>query len=401
MIDPLLLGSGAGYASMHAAELPRGELMYAMNGMHLLPEQNASMPSEYQNMAGYSMQYQAARQSSPHSYGSVDTGSPQSGASVSSSQNGGAGLVPCRYPVLKPLIPHLGTIMTVTTACDLLEYYFQSSSSVFMEPTSPYILGSVFRKRSFLRQHKPRKCSPALLASMLWIAAQTSEATYLTSSPSARSTICQKLWKLTVDLLKPLVHSPSSHGFAPDSGVNAAAHDSFRVDRAIGRYDGRPDGAMPPTSTLDDIATYMNLGVVTSASEYKAASLRWWNAAWSLARELKLGREIPQDPAKERDPAENGDMDLTDCSRSGAQVPVGTPAAAIVEEMKEERRRLWWLLYMIDRHLGLCYNRPLAMLDNECEDLFQPVPDTLWQTGEFYTGHSGPRTKGLSFQCTS
>lgn len=236
---------------------------------------------------------------------------------------------------------------------------------------------------------------------MLWIAAQTSEATYLTSSPSARSTICQKLWKLTVDLLKPLVHSPSSHGFTPDSGVNVAAHDSFRVDRAIGRYDGRPDGAMPPTSTLDDIATYMNLGVVTSASEYKAASLRWWNAAWSLARELKLGREIPQDPAKERDPAENGDMDLTDCSRSGAQVPVGTPAAAIVEEMKEERRRLWWLLYMIDRHLGLCYNRPLAMLDNECEDLFQPVPDTLWQTGEFYTGHSGPRTKGLSFQCTS
>ncbi|KAH3909209.1 hypothetical protein HBH56_161590 [Parastagonospora nodorum] len=403
MIDPLLLGSGAAYSSMHA-EMPRGELMYAMNGMHLLPEQNGQVPPEYANMANYSIQYQAgARQSSPHSYGSVDTGSPGSGVSVSSSQNGGGGLVPCRYPVLKPLIPHLGTIMTVSTACDLLEYYFQSSSSVFMEPTSPYILGSVFRKRSFLRQHKPRKCSPALLASMLWIAAQTSEASYLTSSPSARSTICQKLWKLTVDLLKPLVHSPSSHGFAPGSGLSAAAHDNFRVDRVMGRYDGRPDGAMPPTSTLDDIATYMNLGVVTSASEYKAASLRWWNAAWSLARELKLGREMPQDSVKERDPhtSESGEMDLTDCSRSGVQVPVGTPAAAVIEEMKEERRRLWWLLYMIDRHLGLCYNRPLAMLDNECEDLFQPVADTLWQAGEFYTGHSGPRTKGLNFQCTS
>lgn len=56
---------------------------------------------------------------------------------------------------------------------------------------------------------------------------------------------------------------------------------------------------------------------------------------------------------------------------------------------------------MIDRHLGLCYNRPLAMLDNECEDLFQPVPDTAWQAGEFYTGHPGPRRKGLNFQCTS
>jgi hypothetical protein len=401
MIDPLLLGSGAGYASMQA-EMPRGELMYAMNGMHLLPEQNGAIPPEYANMA-YPLHYQAARQSSPHSYGSADTGSPQSGVSVSSSQNGGAALAACRYPVLKPLIPHLGTIMTISTACDLLEYYFQSSSSVFMEPTSPYILGSVFRKRSFLRQHKPRKCSPALLASMLWIAAQTSEASYLTSSPSARSAICEKLWKLTVDLLKPLVHSPSSHGFTPGAGLNAAAHENFRVDRVIGRYDGRPDGAMPPTSTLDDVATYMNLGVVTSASEYKAASLRWWNAAWSLARELKLGRETSQESTKERDQhvSESGDMDLTDCSRSGAQVPVGTPAAAVIEETKEERRRLWWLLYMIDRHLGLCYNRPLAMLDNECEDLYQPVPDTLWQAGEFYTGHSGPRTKGLNFQCTS
>ncbi|KAH7070540.1 xylanolytic transcriptional activator 2 [Paraphoma chrysanthemicola] len=404
MIDPLLLGSGAAYPPMHA-ELPRGELMYAMNGMHMLPGQNGSLPPEYANM-GYAQMYQAARQSSPHSYGSVDTGSPQSGASVSSSQTGGAGLVSCRYPVLKPLVPHLGTIMTVSTACDLLEYYFQSSSSVFMEPTSPYILGSVFRKRSFMRQHKPRKCSPALLASMLWIAAQTSEASYLTSSPSARSIICQKLWKLTVDLLKPLVHSPSSHGFAPGSGTSAA-HDTLRVDRVIGRYDGRPDGAMPPTSTLDDIATYMNLGVVTSASEYKAASLRWWNAAWSLARELKLGREMSQGTSKERDPLrgapDNGDIELgiSDCSHSGAQVPASTPAAAVIEEMKEERRRLWWLLYMIDRHLGLCYNRPLAMLDNECEDLYQPVPDTLWQAGEFYTGHAGPRSKGLNFQCTS
>jgi hypothetical protein len=82
-------------------------------------------------------------------------------------------------------------------------------------------------------------------------------------------------------------------------------------------------------------------------------------------------------------------------------MPAGTPMAALIEEMKEERRRLWWLLYMIDRHLGLCYNRPLAMLDNECEDLYQPVPDTLWQAGEFYTGNSGPKRKGLSFQCTS
>ena len=372
--------------------------------MHLIPGSNGtpvSIPPEYANM-NYPMQYQATgRQSSPHSYGSVDTGSPQSGVSANSSQNGAA-IAACRYPVLGPLLPHLGPILNVTTACDLLEFYFQSSSSVFMEPVSPYILGSVFRKRSFLRQHKPRKCSPALLSSMLWVAAQTSEASYLTSSPSARAIISQKLWKLTVDLLKPLVHSPSSHGFAPGPGLTSAAHDAFGVDRAIGRYDGRPDGAMPPTSTLDDVATYINLGVVTSASEYKAASLRWWNAAWSLARELKLGRELPQGPAKERETAATDkEIEAGIPEGASAQAPVGTPSAAIVEEMKEERRRLWWLLYMVDRHLGLCYNRPLAMLDNECEDLFQPVPDTLWQAGEFYTGHPGSRKRGLNFECTS
>ncbi|PSN68026.1 hypothetical protein BS50DRAFT_522991 [Corynespora cassiicola Philippines] len=408
MIDPLLLGPGEAnpyaHPPMHAG-IPRNEdLMFAMNEMHLVHETGTpvTVPPEFGNM-GYPLHFSTVRQSSPHSYGSGDTGSPQSGVSAASSHHG---MVACRYPVLKPLIPHLGTIISVPMACDLLDFYFQSSSSVFMEPVSPYILGNVFRKRSFLRQHKPRKCSPALLASMLWVAAQTSEASYLTSSPSARGLICQKLWKLSVDLLKPLVHSPSSHGFAQGAGgmVSPAAHDTFGVDRVMGRYDGRMDSGMPPTSTLDDVATYLNLGVVTSASEYKAASLRWWNAAWSLARELKLGRELPQDPSRERDTnGENGDGDtgMSDCANSGVHIPAGTPAAALVEEMKEERRRLWWLLYMIDRHLGLCYNRPLAMLDNECEDLYQPVPDTLWQAGEFYTGNPGTKRKGLTFQCTS
>ncbi|KAF2875422.1 fungal-specific transcription factor domain-containing protein [Massariosphaeria phaeospora] len=407
MIDPLLLGAGEPMAYAHPqmhTPLPRNEnLMFAMHEMHLVPDSRTpvTIPPEFGNM-GYPMHFPAVRQSSPHSYGSGDTGSPQSAASVSSSQPGS---VTCRYPVLKPLLPHLGSIISVPIACDLLDFYFQSSSSVFMEPVSPYILGNVFRKRSFLRQQKPRKCSPALLASILWIAAQTSEANYLTVAPSARGTICQKLWKLTVDLLKPLVHSTASHGFTQESGsiVSPAVHDAFGVDRAIPGYDPRMDPGVPPTSTIDDVATYLNLGVVTSASEYKAASLRWWNTAWGLARELKLGRELPQGSARERDRAENGEAELSmsDESTSGAPILAGTPAAALIEEMKEERRRLWWLLYMVDRHLGLCYNRPLAMLDTECEDLFQPVPDDLWQAGEFYTGNSGITRKGVASQCTS
>lgn len=44
---------------------------------------------------------------------------------------------------------------------------------------------------------------------------------------------------------------------------------------------------------LGDVVTYMHLATVVSASEFKGASLWWWNMAWSLARELRLGRELP------------------------------------------------------------------------------------------------------------
>ena len=121
-----------------------------------------------------------------------------------------------RYPVLQPLVPHLVNIMPVPLACDLLELYFQSSSSAFMQPVSPYVLGYVFRKRSFLRTNNPRVCSSALLASMLWIGCLTSESPYLSSSPAARSQLSEKLINLTISLLKPLVHqTPGSCEASP------------------------------------------------------------------------------------------------------------------------------------------------------------------------------------------
>ena len=55
----------------------------------------------------------------------------------------------------------------------------------------------------------------------------------------------------------------------------------------------------------------------------------------------------------------------------------------VTEEDREERRRIWWLLYATDRHLALCYNRPLTLLDKECGGLLQPMNDDLWQSGDF------------------
>lgn len=280
-----------------------------------------------------------------------------------------------RYPVLEPLIPHLGAILPHSLACDLIDVYFSSSSSAQMHPMSPYVLGCVFRKRSFLHPSKPRKCQPALLASMLWVAAQTSDASLLTSIPSARGKICQKLLELTVSLLKPLIHTPAddSSTVSSPAAIDGAALGGLGVAlpgtismEALTSETG-PFGA---AGSVDDVVTYIHLATVVSASEYKGASLRWWNAAWSLARELRLGRELPQS------------MSAPDPEREGVESQRGMPGL-VTEEEREERRRIWWLVYVVDRHLALCYNRPLFLLDIECDGLLQPLDDTAYQNGEF------------------
>lgn len=321
-----------------------------------------------------------------------------------------------RYPVLRPILPYLAGILPVPIACDLLELYFKSTSSTFLHPVSPYVTGYVFRKWSFLRPHNPRPCSPALLASMLWLAAQTSEVAYLNTPVTARARVCQQLLELTISLLRPLVHAPggSSSTAAASSASAAAAASGHGTDGgiAIGGFGvaaqhGQPRelvGAGSPGATagLDDIATYIHLATVVSASEYKAASLRWWHVAWSLARELKLGRELPPNP----DPA---DVDPSpDLANGGSASAAGHAAAEYWSaEQREERRRVWWLLYCVDRHLALCYNRPMHLVDAECQDLYQPEDDGRWQAGEYYApDHGGPapawhlRRRGPGFECT-
>ncbi|KAK1752151.1 Xylanolytic transcriptional activator xlnR [Echria macrotheca] len=317
-----------------------------------------------------------------------------------------------RYPVLEPLLPHLGNMIPVSLACDLIDLYFASSSSAQMHPMSPYVLGFVFRKRSFLHPTKPRQCQPALLASMLWVAAQTSDAPFLTSVPSARGKICQKLLELTVSLLKPLIHTPSEEASPVSSpiadgvalgGLGVALPGSISMDALTGET-----GAFGAAGTLDDVVTYIHLATVVSASEYKGASLRWWNAAWSLARELKLGRELPQN-APSMQPHQNGSNDLDADGEAEGEINV---PGVITEEEREERRRIWWLVYVVDRHLALCYNRPLFLLDIECDGLLQPMDDTDYQNGNFHA-YTDPsvlasdpasaqtlRVRGPSFECT-
>lgn len=341
----------------------------------------AQSPPNFNNtafrMGNSPMGYSLGKGTSPN-WGGLSMASPPGQFQPQVSQPSFSG-TRLRYPVLEPLLQYLNNILPVSLACDLLELYFASSSSAQMHPMSPYVLGFVLRKRYLLDPTKPRHCQPALLASMIWVAAQTSDSPFLASTPSARAKVCQRLLELTVYLLKPLIHTASNDSPSPAAdgvalgGLGVAMPGTISVDNMSG--ESGPFGA---AGSLDDVITYIHLAVVVSASEYKGASMRWWTAAWSLARELRLGRELPPSTATnshERAGVENETNEEHDLHCNNP--------AFVGEEEREERRRIWWLLYIVDRHLALCYNRPLFLLDIECQGLLQPMDDNAWQNGEF------------------
>jgi len=318
-----------------------------------------------------------------------------------------------RYPVLRPLLPHIEQIIPQALACELLEQYFTSSTSAYLRPSNPYVLGYVFRKKSILHPTDPRPCTPALLASMLWTAAQTSDAGFLTTQLDARGRICQKLLELTINMLKPLIHTHSTIQHTP---VPSNYPTISTTDAALGALvpTDNTAGSGSDRIQVDNLATYIHLATVVSASERKAASLRWWNAAWSLAREVRLGRELPSN-TRDRDSDDNQGH------KNGENHPAATSAERrkssvdlegsrqdhrrgrgyVSEEEREERRRIWWLLYMQDRHLALCYNRPMFFLNKECEGLLQPLDDEIWQAGRFDRADATYRRRGLNIECTS
>lgn len=201
------------------------------------------------------------------------------------------------YPVLNP-IAHQLTFADPQLISDLIEVYFSNTV---------YGVSPIVRKSSLLSMTNPRPCSPALLFSFLLVSAHATDHPKMKATPSTRENIIQKLTDLVIQNLHPL--------------------------REIS---GR--------GTLDDVIACIHLGIVSSASEFKGESMKWWNMAWSLARMLKLN-------------VENNELD---------------------EEQREEQRRTWWLLFLVDRHLALCYNLPLSLNEAECMDLYVPTDESLW-----------------------
>ncbi|MCJ1448660.1 MAG: hypothetical protein MMC23_009177 [Stictis urceolatum] len=211
---------------------------------------------------------------------------------------------------------------------------------------------------------------------MLWLAAQTCEAPALTDGPSSRARVSQKLLDLTMDLLKPLRHhseGQSSKGHSLREGERLRDHQYSSPQGNLLRPGG--DKLFNPSSNIDHIITYIHLGTVFSASEHKASSIRWWSVAWSMARDLRLNKEL----SPHQDVDQGDEEAQQNSSYSSHRRSVHLSSQDISQEEREERRRIWWLLYMCDRHLSLCYNQPLSLTDIECETLLQPLDERIWQ----------------------
>ena len=299
-------------------------------------------------------------------------------------------LVTSRYPVLRYLAPFIDVDFSSSLACDLLDTYFSSAFTSRMHPLCHHLHNFIVRRCDVIDPVYPRRMHPALLASMLFVAALSDKALGLFNGPEEREKNCKYLSLLTYRLLNPSRHEPllsqEDLGLAPYYAT-ATGFTNQDIQRALDPQSSSE--CLPMTWGVDYIITFIHVSSVISGSEKKAASIRWWSAAFSLARDLKLNQEIEtyhiQNASNEPQPSLN----------CGCTMPPEPGSDSMTEVHREERRRTWWLLFLMDRHLALCYNRPLALLEAECKDLLVPLDDVSWQSGQQLHSHGtdshGPR----------
>lgn len=112
-----------------------------------------------------------------------------------------------------------------------------------------------------------------------------------------------------------------------------------------------------PAGVIDDVLTFILLSIAVSGGDFKSDCFKWWNKAVRLALSLELNREDERCSAVVS-PCANP---LCSCKRDKGTSP------PLTMEAIEERRRVFWLLYCLDRHLALSFNRVLDIPDSYCE----------------------------------
>lgn len=149
------------------------------------------------------------------------------------------------------------------------------------------------------------------------------------------------------------------------------------------------DNIRLPQESVDDLLTLILFTVVNSAGSFKNDALYWEDKAIRLAKRLGLNR-------------------LDSCTCVGGLGACNPRTCSSVEafprnksffeiETEEEARRAFWLLFALDRHLSLSWNRNISIPDDECL-VFQPLPEDVWTRldrvplSELPPRHYGPST---------
>ncbi|KAL8351326.1 hypothetical protein RB601_000623 [Gaeumannomyces tritici] len=282
----------------------------------------------------------------------------------------------CRYACLAPVLPYLGNIIPASVACDLLDVYLTEPGSSLFRCASPYILTRIFRKRSLLHPTRPRPTTPALLATMLWCAAQTADIVLL-HVPGSRSKITNALYELSTSLIS--ARDPDRwrriHGGLRVENDQSQNHYAAYIRNmhgggvgGIGAHQPETTATNEPAGLVDDVLTLVLLSIAVSGGDFKSDCFKWWSKAIRLTLALGLHREDDRCSAS-ISPCANP---LCSCRRDQ---DVHTLAG---QEACEERRRVFWLVYCLDRHLSLSFNSVLSIPDSYCQ-VYAPLPEGVWE----------------------
>ncbi|KAK1854786.1 transcriptional activator xlnr [Colletotrichum chrysophilum] len=291
----------------------------------------------------------------------------------------------CRFKCLEPIIPMLQGIIDAKLACELLDLYFVEPGGSLFRCSSPYVLAHIVRKESLLRSANPRRSTPALMVTMLWVSAQTAESS-LFLLPGQKSRVCEELRRLMMALIKdrdPDFWHRTTEGLllkGLEFTTKAAMTPSGFNDASMYEHE-RPScvaSEPPPAPSVDDVLTFILITIVVSGGDFKADCFRWWNKALSLSHKMRLNREDATQKnmsSTEHSLCTRGRTSSTCACRTCEAVRTGLS----VPEIQEERRRAFWLMFCLDRHLALSFNSPLRILDDECQ-LYAPMPDEAWES---------------------
>ncbi|KAF2212917.1 hypothetical protein CERZMDRAFT_29692, partial [Cercospora zeae-maydis SCOH1-5] len=244
-------------------------------------------------------------------------------------------------------------IVDYNVATKLFEHYFVQPNTSLFTSASPFVLTPVIRQQSVLDPQNPRTTSPALTLTILWICSLTAQTPTL-FMPHQRRAVQQRLGNLAQTHVDEYIRQRTSGASFNDRGpvgpaAAARTPSSHRAQQSEGR------------EGIDDFLALLLLTIFRTSEDSKHDCPRMWQQVVEDARKLELH--------------------LLDEAALNAASPDLFPSQGSLTirdlEAKEERRRTFWMLFALDRHWALCYNKMPLILEQDCK-VYNPLPDAVW-----------------------